>query len=182
MLLEHHAIYPARVFGEGRLLMDETLAGGGLLGVDVCGGVKLWPYHKYRVVELVPPAAITQTRDVVAHSQKDSATETTIPARLVYEFPTLPPTPTAPSAFREGEIKRGKRARDSTSEAVGNETDPGQPGLPRLPSFFDEDQRARSKKARAHNIKEVLKGVNASVIGEAKLRYRRKKNIAKYNC
>ncbi|RNF02763.1 uncharacterized protein Tco025E_08365 [Trypanosoma conorhini] len=51
MLLDHHCVYPTAMFGKGRLLLDETL--GCLISEDVCGGVKVFPRHKYTVVELV---------------------------------------------------------------------------------------------------------------------------------
>ncbi|EAN90750.1 hypothetical protein, conserved [Trypanosoma cruzi] len=53
MLLDHHCVYPAVMFGRGRLLLDDTL--GCLIPEDVCGGVKLFPRHKYTVVELIIP-------------------------------------------------------------------------------------------------------------------------------
>lgn len=64
MLLDHHCVYPHRVFGQGAVLMDETIAGGMLLAEDVCGGVKLWPRHHYRLVELVLPSSDSFTREV----------------------------------------------------------------------------------------------------------------------
>ncbi|KAG8346550.1 hypothetical protein TRVL_02617 [Trypanosoma vivax] len=51
MLLDHNCIYPAVMFGRGRMLLDDTL--GCIMAVDVCGGVKLIPRHKYTVVELI---------------------------------------------------------------------------------------------------------------------------------
>ncbi|KAH9597420.1 hypothetical protein LSM04_004756 [Trypanosoma melophagium] len=56
MLLDHHCIYPARMFGKGTVMLDETL--GYIIAEDVCGGVKLIPRHKYTVVELIIPPSI----------------------------------------------------------------------------------------------------------------------------
>nr|CCC90377.1 unnamed protein product [Trypanosoma congolense IL3000] len=51
ILLDHICIYPATMFGRGKMLLDDTL--GCVIAVDVCGGVKLVPRHKYTVVEFV---------------------------------------------------------------------------------------------------------------------------------
>ncbi|ORC84107.1 uncharacterized protein TM35_000491130 [Trypanosoma theileri] len=56
MLLDHHCIYPARMFGKGTVILDETL--GYIIAEDVCGGVKLIPRHKYTVVELIIPSSM----------------------------------------------------------------------------------------------------------------------------
>lgn len=55
MLLANHCLYPSSCFGSGRVLIDETLAERSVLGEDVCGGVKLLPYHRYSIAELVLP-------------------------------------------------------------------------------------------------------------------------------
>eukprot|EP00796_Vickermania_ingenoplastis_P005529 gene5529-3988_t len=55
ILLENHCVYPSTSFGPGLVLMDESMSEKTLLSQDVCGGVKLWPFHQYTLVELVLP-------------------------------------------------------------------------------------------------------------------------------
>lgn len=50
MLLDHHCIYPTGCFGEGKVIVDHSLHGGAVVSTDVCGGLKLIPFHKYSTV------------------------------------------------------------------------------------------------------------------------------------
>jgi hypothetical protein len=53
MALDNHAVFPSAMFGTGRTLYDETI--GCLLTVDACGGISLFPQHRYTIVDLAIP-------------------------------------------------------------------------------------------------------------------------------
>lgn len=55
MLLENHCIYPNTAFGHGKVLFDQSINDGVVIAQDVCGGVKLMPYHQYAIAEFVLP-------------------------------------------------------------------------------------------------------------------------------
>lgn len=53
MLLDHHCVFPSAMFGSGRVVYDVSL--GMVLSADVCGAVRLFPHHHYRVIQLMIP-------------------------------------------------------------------------------------------------------------------------------
>ncbi|CCW71944.1 unnamed protein product, partial [Phytomonas sp. Hart1] len=184
ILLDHHCLYPAQTFGAGRFLLDETLAGGALLGVDVCGGVQLRGFHKYTLVALLPSSARAFTHEI------------DLPPRVrIFYNPERPLSQSIkfPASTSSSTLSVVKRARTPASILDRNISESGasssmersdvfQNGIKTLPSFYKEGRRGCSKKARSSYLKEVLNGVNASIIGEAKLRNQRKKNFIEFNC
>lgn len=61
MLLLNHCLYPSSCFGAGKVIIDESLSERSILGQDACGGVKLLPYHRYSVAELILPQFVSST-------------------------------------------------------------------------------------------------------------------------
>ncbi|KAK7198160.1 hypothetical protein NESM_000772700 [Novymonas esmeraldas] len=116
MLLNHHCIYPARMFGAGRLIMDASISGGMLLGVDVCGGVKLWPQHRYTAVEFILPSARCGVRELLVppppapraeESQShEEAEEAGSRGQHAPPPPPLPPPPTQSGHPLAGRVVR----------------------------------------------------------------------------
>jgi hypothetical protein len=54
MVLDCHVVYPATMFGSGRVLYDHSL--GAVVAPDICGGVRLLPRHSYSVCAFVLPS------------------------------------------------------------------------------------------------------------------------------
>lgn len=61
ILMLNHCLYPSSCIGAGRVIIDESLAERSILGQDACGGVKLLPYHRYSVAELILPQFVSNT-------------------------------------------------------------------------------------------------------------------------
>lgn len=84
MLLENHCLYPAATFGPGRVLMDTTTVESVLLGQDVCGGVRLRPYHRYAITELLLPFQFaTGSQPLWMGKRRQYTTETPNPPQCV---------------------------------------------------------------------------------------------------
>ncbi|KAG5466157.1 hypothetical protein LSCM4_01300 [Leishmania orientalis] len=200
MLLNHHCVYPSRMFGEGRLLMDTSISGGMLLGVDVCGGVKLWPQHRYTAVELILPSARSGVREVLvpsravfsaeeeshreneAGSGNQSASSLPLPrnsesrvVRVIHETSEIP-AEVASSYHSDlsGSRQRGSKAVRSLNRGPAG-TSGGRVSSSIVPRYFDEFHRVRSQRVMEGSLKTVLDATNASIIGEARLRRQRRR-------
>lgn len=143
VLLDHHCIYPSQMFGRGRILMDDTICRGMLLATDVCGGVKLFPQHRYSVIELVLPSCRSGVRGVELPCCDINAVD---------------------EATTVGTHRRRSR---STSLASGNDEDPKCGGDGSL--FCDDSLIAwrRSRRRRLqllHETTEIFSGSSASLI------------------
>ncbi|KPA86032.1 hypothetical protein ABB37_00306 [Leptomonas pyrrhocoris] len=184
MLLNHHCVYPARMFGDGRLLMDFTIAGGMLLGQDVCGGVKLWPQHRYAAVELVLPSSRSGVREVWVP----------LPEREEIEAKIKPPSLKRPKG--EGRsmqlLHEGSEIPAAVAWTYNNEdqVDEKAPFLFRkdhammlqfVPRYFDEDHGLRSRRVIEGTLAAVLDATNASIIAEARLHEQRRRYSITHN-
>lgn len=119
MLLVNHCLYPSSCFGPGRVLVDESLAERSILGHDVCGGVKLLPYHRYSVAEIVlphyasdsifPPAEIP--RGISESATRNANKEET---RVGYPGKSR----RNQSFYRSDVTMRGKKSRLTTKEML----------------------------------------------------------------
>lgn len=177
MLLNHHCVYPARMFGEGRVLMDFTIAGGMMLGQDVCGGVKLWPQHRYAAAEMALSSVRSGVREVTA----------------------LPPLPleeerggedTSPRKRQRSEGTQVQLLHELSEVALGvtlacNGTVPDEEEIPWyatrsstdrfqwVPRYYDDARGAHGRIAKGHPLATVLDVTNSSIIAEARMRQRR---------
>ncbi|CAJ1012047.1 hypothetical protein Q4I28_007360 [Leishmania naiffi] len=206
MLLSHHCVYPSRMFGDGRLLMDTSISGGMLLGVDICGGVKLWPQHQYTVVELILPSARSGVREVLvpplsvscdeeenqraneAESGKQRASSPPLPSppgsrvvRVIHEASEIPAevASTYNSNLSESRRRGSKATRSLDRGPTG--TSGGRVSSSIVPRYFDEFHRLRSQRVMEGSLKTVLEATNASIIGEARLRRQRRRYAVKHN-
>lgn len=186
MLLDHHCVYPARMFGNGRLLMDVTIAGGMLLGQDVCGGVKLWPQHRYSAAELVLPSSRSGVREVWVPppSQPQEVADGDRPlalkrpraegryVQLLHEGSEMP-------AGVGGGYSDNEVSNDAQAPWSFRKIHPGT--LQFVPRYFDEDHGMRSRQVMEGTLAMVLDTTNASIIGEARLREQRRRYAATHN-
>ncbi|KAG5466709.1 hypothetical protein LSCM1_00881 [Leishmania martiniquensis] len=204
MLLNHHCVYPSRMFGDSRLLMDTSISGGMLLGVDVCGGVKLWPQHQYTVVELILPSARSGVREVLippldvlsAEEGSHQGNETEggrqressppLPrngggrvVRVIHETSEIPAE--VASSYHSGlsrSRQRGSKAVRSLDRGPAG-TSGGRVSSSIVPRYFDEFHRVRSQRVMEGSLKTVLEATNASIMGEARLRRQRRRYAVK---
>ncbi|CAG9582479.1 conserved hypothetical protein [Leishmania major strain Friedlin] len=207
MLLSHHCIYPSRMFGDGRLLMDTSISGGMLLGLDVCGGVKLWPQHQYTAVELILPSALSGVREVLvppvsmsgageesqraseAGSGKQRASSPPLPRnlpgsrviRIIHEASEIPAEVAGSyNSALNGSRRKGSKAMRSLDRGPAG-TSGGRASSSIVPRYFDEFHRLRSQRVMEGSLKTVLEATNASIIGEARLRRQRRRYAVKHN-
>ncbi|GET92631.1 hypothetical protein, conserved [Leishmania tarentolae] len=206
MLLNHHCIYPSRMFGDGRLLMDTSISGGMLLGVDVCGGVKLWPQHQYTVVELILPSALSGVREVLvpplstscseesqqvrgAQSGKQRASSPPLKrnfpgsrvVRIIHETSEIPAEVAGSyNTTLNGPRRSGSKTRRSLHRGPAGVSG-GRVSSSVVPRYFDEFHRLRSQRVMEGSLKTVLEATNGSIIGEARLRRQRRRYAVKHN-
>ncbi|KPI86897.1 hypothetical protein ABL78_4031 [Leptomonas seymouri] len=184
MLLNHHCVYPARMFGDGRLLMDFTIAGGMLLGQDVCGGVKLWPQHRYAAAELVLPSSRSGVREVWVPPPEtvraDGCDKPPLPKRCKGEGRYV-------QLIHEGSEIPAEVAWTYNNEAQVDEHAPWSfrkdytKTLQFVPRYFDEDHGLRSRRVMEGTLATVLEATNASIIGEARLHEQRRRYSITHN-
>jgi hypothetical protein len=193
MLLNHHCVYPARMFGDGRLLMDCTIVGGMLLGQDVCGGVKLWPQHRYVAAELVLPSSWSGVREVQVPPSLATGdgmdAKSSVPPRkqpksearyvqLLHESSEIPAEVAWTYNNNSGNNNNGGQ-RDGTAPLLFRKDEART--LQYIPRYFDEDHGLRSRRVMEGTLTTVLDATNTSIIGEARLREQRRRFSVTHN-
>ncbi|KAG5492541.1 hypothetical protein JKF63_01119 [Porcisia hertigi] len=206
MLLNHHCIYPSRMFGNGRMLMDTSISGGMLLGVDVCGGVKLWPQHQYIAVELILPSASSGVREVlvpplstttttveesqreggeggeqdVSSPQLSKSTPGSRVAWIIHESSEISEEVASSYASNlSGSRQRGANAMRSLDRFPASKHS-SRVSSSIVPRYFDELHRVRSQRVMQGSLRIVLEATNASIIGECRLRRQRRRHLVKH--
>lgn len=176
VLLSHHCIYPSRVFGPGRILLDETIAGGVLLGHDVCGGVRLWPHHRYTVVEMLLPQADAFVDHTTVGGGTDGTDGTDGGADGADESNAGRGAPSL-QVFYERASALPEASATSRSPNEGNVRTVG---VQRLPSFH-EQRGIRGVQVRRSDLAQVLKDANGYVRSEAEYHQRKATALSKIN-
>lgn len=184
MLLNHHCVYPAHMFGNGRLLMDLTIAGGMLIGQDVCGGVKLWPQHRYAAAELVLPSSRSGVRKVWVPALEPESSETNVTPssfkrpkgegqhlQLIHEDSEIPP---------EVAWAYNNEARSEEQETMYFRKNYASV-LQFVPRYWDEEHGLRSRRVMEGSLTTVLDATNDSIMAEARLREQRRAYSIKHN-
>lgn len=182
VLLDHHCIYPAQVFGEGRMLMDDTVAGGMLLAEDVCGGVKLWPQHKYTAVELVLPVMDSHTRlvpctttgapaDGEPSASHVESGKLPIPSKRVFCEPSALPTHMQRTLLTATALAWSPARTCQSDPSSTDETT-------QLPPFYREERGIRSSRVHQGSARRALELANTCIQGETELRRNRLRTCA----
>lgn len=199
VLLDHHCLYPSQSFGPGRMISDETMGGGTLLGQDVCGGVRLWPRHRYVVVELVlPQAGAFVTRARIPDESGEGSGGGAIASRNAFYDDHehnednnddddddggcneadgaatvdifYPPASVTPNEEEERRLLNIDAERNMRVA-----------GARRLPSYYRQRNGVKSLRLQAVDISQVLRDVNGFIRGEAEYRKVRTERFAREN-
>ena len=102
MLLDNHVIFPDTMFGPGAIVWDDDIHMG--IAVDACGGVRLRPHRRYRILMM----AIQKETTTLHASQFAPFVKRTM-SRYSLASNYRDPTPQAAQLLRRAEYSTAKR-------------------------------------------------------------------------